>query len=310
VTDIAAFLKEKNTAARLSDHKRTGSSFVDVSLKKMSRLIHGAYLQWESSSTRGYFQDMDARIKTAFLLVFIITASISRNPVSLLAICVLCVLLAVFSKTGFTRYLLKVIATAFLFGFLPALPATLNLITPGDPVFQIARPGIEYTLWIYRIPADISVTRQGIEILGLLTLRVASSVSVAFLVLSVTPFPELVRSLKFLRVPDAFLLILFMAYRHILLFALSIREFYLALKSRMIGPVENSRAREIVAGRIAIVFRRSMIRADEVYTAMSARGFAGTVEMPGFARFSGSDLAALGFIILSAFVIYFLPEMP
>lgn len=310
MTDIAAFLKEKNTVDRLSNRKRTGSSFIDVSLKKMSGLIHSAYRQWESSSARGFFQGMDARVKTAFLLVFIITSSISRNPVSLLAICVLCILLAAFSKTGFTRYLLKVIAAAFLFGFLPALPATLNLVTPGDPVFRVARPGSEHTLWIYQIPAVISVTRQGIDVLLLLTLRVASSVSVAFLVLAVTPFPELVRSLKYLRVPDAFLLILFMAYRHILLFALSIREFYLALKSRMMGPVENSRAREIVAGRIAIVFRRSMTRADEVYTAMRARGFAGTVEMPGFARFSGSDLAALGFIILSAFAVYFLPEIP
>ncbi len=198
----------------------------------------------------------------------------------------------------------RVLFFTFLFGFLIALPSALNLITKGEiilPLLHLSRP---YRFWVYQIPEEIGFSRQGIYALLMLTLRVMNSLTLSFLVLQTTPFTEIIKALKIFKVPDSFLMIIILAYKYIFIFAKTIEDMHLAMKSRLVVKVGNTEARRWIAGRLAFLFKKTRLRCEEIFKAMLGRGFSNDIKFYGVRKLqtrdwlTGAALFLLGVLFL------------
>jgi energy-coupling factor transporter transmembrane protein EcfT len=162
-----------------------------------------------------------------------------------------------------------------------------------------------YQLWIYHIPETIGITGEGIEGVVRLTLRVINSLSLSFLVIYTTPFPEIIKALKTLRVPDTFLMIITLSYKYIFIFARTLEDIHLAKKSKVI-EVDAAEARNWVAGRIAFLLRKTRMRCEDVFNAMLARGFCGDVVFYTYRRMTKKDFIAGSFLFATGLLLIFL----
>ncbi|HXW68417.1 MAG TPA: CbiQ family ECF transporter T component, partial [Dissulfurispiraceae bacterium] len=185
---IPSFLLEKRTPG-LPGRKTSsvGSSFVDKGLSYIAGVVKAGYIQWELASGKGFLQKFDARAKVFFLFFFIGIISFKQSVCAEISIGVFIFTLAVFSGVNVVGFYKRVFSFGFFFGFVVALPASLNIISSGKLVMQLVELPKPYDFWGYHVPRQIGLTRQGITGLMMLTLRVANSVALSLLVISTTP---------------------------------------------------------------------------------------------------------------------------
>ncbi len=296
---IPAFLLESAPPSLKRGTGRVKLSFLERGLDHLAGVIRNGYAQWELSSQNGFFQKIDARVKVLFLLFFILIVSLKRDLLTEACIWTFVFVLTLFSRLSLPRVYRRVLFLGFLFGFLIAIPSAFNVVTKGEiilPVLRLSRP---YDFWIYHIPADIGMTREGIHGVAMLTIRVMNSLSLSFLVLYTTPFHEIIRALKILKAPDSFLIIITLCYRYIFVFSKTFEDMHLAKKSRMVRELRNSEAREWIAGRMAFLFRKTRRRCEEVFEAMTGRGFSDTIKVYGFRKLSRVDWCAAIFLFFA-----------
>jgi cobalt/nickel transport system permease protein len=212
--------------------------------------------------------------------------------------------LLLLSRVNIIIFYKKVFLLGFVFGFLISFPSSLNVITHGKVVFPIITLPKTYDFWHYHIPSVIGFTMEGFSVVALLTLRVLNSLSVSFLILYTTPFTEIIKALKVFKIPDAFLMIISLTYKYIFIFARVVADMHLAKKSRLVGAVNREEAREWIAGRIAFIFKKTQLKCDDVFKAMTGRGFSGDIKLYRYRKITGRDwivgffLFSLGSIIL------------
>jgi len=268
------------------------NSFIDKGLKSLSQVIKTGYIQWELASKEGLFQKLDARIKTLAGIFFIIIVSLKKEIMPEATIAVFIFLLCLAARIDLTEFYRRVLIFGFIFGFLVAAPSALNLISKGEVLFPLIRFSQPYDFWIYHIPAEIGITREGTHGVMLLTLRVMNSIALSLFVLSTTYFQDIIKALKALKVPDVFLMIITLSYKYIFIFAKTVEDMHLAKKSRLLGELNDTEGRQWITGRIAFIFKKTQLKCDEIFKAMIGRGFTNEVKLPGFKKMSSLDWAA------------------
>jgi cobalt/nickel transport system permease protein len=159
-----------------------------------------------------------------------------------------------------------------------------------------------YKFWIYHIPQQIGLTKQGINAVMMLCLRMMNSLTFSLLVIYTTPFHRIMKALKVFRVPNTFLFVITLSYKYIFIFAKTVENMYLARKSRLVGMIRNDEARIWAAGRIAHMFRKTLSRYEEVYTAMMARGFTEEVKLSAFGDLTVVNRISCGVFFLIGLV--------
>jgi cobalt ECF transporter T component CbiQ len=282
-----------------------GTSFLEKGASHLAEIIKSSYSHWDYASQNGFFQRIDARIKVFFFLFFIIIVSLKKEIGPEVLIGVFILFLAGTSRLPIFRLYKKILFLSFLFGFLISLPSAFNLVAKGEvilPVFHLTEP---YTFWIYQIPEEIGITREGLNGVAMLTLRVMNSLSLVFLILYTTPFPEIMKALKMLKIPDGLLIITTLAYRTFFLFAKAAEEMHLAKKSRRIGRLSRGEARKWVAGRIAFIFGKTRRRSEEIFQAMVSRGFSDSMKIYGFKKLTPKDgSVGLSLLLIGIFFLW------
>jgi len=272
--------------------------FIEKGINHLANVIESGYAQWELASREGLFQKIDARIKVLFLLFFVFIVSIKRSIMPEIGIGIFVFALAFLSRLKIAALYKRVLFWAFIFGFLVALPSAFNFITRGEIILPVVKLSKPYSFWIYHIPQEIGITKEGIYSVTLLTLRVANSLSISFLVLYTTPFPEIIKALKILKVPDTFLMIITLSYKYIFLFAKIVGDMHIAKKSRLIKGVSNAQAREWIAGRVAFIFRKTRLRCENLFNAMLSRGFSDKIKFYGSKKIQALDWSAGAALLL------------
>ncbi|NWF91853.1 MAG: cobalt ECF transporter T component CbiQ [Syntrophaceae bacterium] len=280
--------------------------FLGRGINRLASVIREGYAQWDFSSQNGFFQKIDARVKILFLLFFILIVTLKRDVLPETYIWVFVFVLTLLSRLSIAKIYKRVLLFGFLFGFLIALPSAFNVITKGDVVLPIATLPRPYNFWIYHVPAEIGITREGIHGVAMLTMRVINSLSLSFLILYTTPFHEIVRALKVLKVPDSFLIIITLCYKYIFLLSKTVEDMHLAKRSRIVRELSPTEAREWVAGRIAFIFRKTRLRCEEVFKAMIGRGFSDTIRFCGFRKMRMLDWGTAVFLFLSGIFFLFI----
>ncbi len=260
-------------------------------MDRLAEMIKTAYSQWEFSTREGLFQKVDARIKILFLIFFLILVSLKKDILSEILIGLFVFSLMLLSRLRTLLLYKKILFFGILFGFLLALPSSLNLFREDEVLFPLLSFPQPYRFWIYSIPQTIGITQDGLYGVVMLTLRVCNSLSLTFLLFYTTPFQEIVRGLKVFKIPDAFLIVLLLTYKYLFLFGKTAEEMHLAKKSRRLRELGPRDARRWVAGRIAFLFRKTRLRAEEVYKAMQCRGFSDTIKIHHIPKLKGWDWA-------------------
>jgi cobalt ECF transporter T component CbiQ len=155
-----------------------------------------------------------------------------------------------------------------IFTGIVVLPATLNVITPGDIVIPLGT-------WFGH---PVGVTSEGLHAAALIVIRVATSISFVVLLTLTTPWHRLLAALRALFVPRMLILVLAMTYRYVFHLLTSVGDMYMARRSRTAGgDTDVASGRRFVAATAGALFGKAHAMSDEVYMAMVARGYTGEV---------------------------------
>jgi cobalt/nickel transport system permease protein len=286
--------------------KISGLSFLDKTILDSANAVKSVYLQAESGATDNLIQKINPHVKFISLIYMAIVISVVSGLLSQLLISLFIFSLFILARLNVFQVYRKIFFLAFVFGFLVVLPASLNVITPGKILIKLISFKAPLHFWIYNIPENVGVTENGLQVVLLVFLRVLNSVSIALIIVFTTPFPSFIKSFKIIGIPDAFLMIITLAYKYIFILSRTIEETYFALKSRISGNIQTSSLRKIISGRIFFVFRKSMIMYENTYFAMVSRGYRGKVKLHTQHNFTFADVAALVLIVATGiFVIIF-----
>jgi cobalt/nickel transport system permease protein len=302
--DIPPFLLDTPSSVPLrKGGGKINISYIDRGIGSFADVLKEGYAQWELATGKGFLHELDTRIKVVFWLSFIVIISLKKNMLPEAGIFFTIFVLSLLSRVNLVNFYRKIFLLGFIFGFLIALPSALNVITHGKVIMPVVALSRAYDFWVYHIPQVIGFTREGVSVVAMLTLRVLNSLSISFLILYTTPFSEIVKALKVLKVPDTFLIIISLAYKYIFIFARIVADMYLAKKSRLVGAVNRKEARNWVAGRIAFLFKKTQLKCDEVFKAMTGRGFSGEIKLYRHQRIKGRDWI-VGFFLFLAELLF------
>jgi cobalt/nickel transport system permease protein len=253
-------------------------SFAERTVADLHDAIGRARSADESSKANGVLQRLDPRVKFVGLLSLILAAALAVKVVVVLEILALAVMLALVSRVQIVTLATRVWLGALLFSGLIAVPAVF--ITPGQIVGRLP---------ILNWPS----TEQGLRTAALLTARVETAATLSLLLIFTTPWTEVLKALRALRVPAVFVVILGMTYRYIFLMIETARAMFESRRSRMVGVLAGPDRRRLAAASVGVLLGKSFQLSDEVYLAMRSRGFRGEVDTLDDFRMRLRDWACL-----------------
>jgi cobalt/nickel transport system permease protein len=245
--------------------------WVEKTLAGITSAIEQAVFTERHARSEGWLQRVDPRAKLAMFLAAILAASFTSSVAALVVLYLGLVAAAVASRIPLDFFVRRVWAGIPLFAGIVVIPA----------IFMVQGPHLfELTLG----PITIAPSIPGLAGAILFVIRVGVSVSVAILLVMTTPWADLLKSLRAIRAPQVFVLILSMTYRYIFLFLHTVNGIFLARKSRIVARTSGAEQRRWISGTIGNLMSRSFKMSSEVYTAMLARGFGG--EMRSYNTFA------------------------
>lgn len=256
-----------------SRRRRSPTSFLERSLADFAGALENALAAEEIAHRPGLLQRLDPRVKLATFLLLILTVNLATRWQTLAFLCLGALALGSFSKVPAVLFFKRVWLFVPLFTGIVALPAIFSIVTPGEPLLMLVSRRGPLTLGSW----EISITEQGLRAAITLILRAAASVSLAVLLILCTPWANLLKALRVLRVPQVLVAILGMTHRYIFLLLRTANAMFLARKSRSAGRLSSGDQRRWLAATVATLMDKSYHLSDQVYLAMLSRGYRGEV---------------------------------
>lgn len=139
----------------------------------------------------------------------------------------------------------------------------------------------------------LSVTDRGVVIFASALGRGASAVIAGVVLVSTTPFPELVTALRELRLPRAVTSSLALAYRFLVVLSEDVQRIRRAAEVRNGGQGRVAR-RHLAVGMAAAAFARSYDRSERVFRAMRVRGYRDSMPTLGYRRLDRASVLRVG----------------
>ncbi len=252
-----------------------GRDFVGKTLSEITIAIQGSVFASRDARKTGFLQLIDPRIKLITTLSFLIVIGLTNNIKSLFIFYMMTLVLAILSRLPLVSFVKRVWIFIPLFTGIIALPAVFNIITPGKTLLTVMTLSSPYTFGPFHIPQQITITAQGVAGAALLVLRVATSISMAILLVLTTEWTRLLKALSVLKVPEVAILIFAITYRYIQLFLRTLEGMLLAKKSRQISDARRKEDYSWIASRLGVLVGKSYQLSSEVHLAMVARGWSG-----------------------------------
>jgi len=283
----------------------TRMSFLDKTLLAVAQAAERSFFSEEHARVKGLLQSLDVRIKLLTFLFLLVLISFLHMPLSLWCLSGAAIILAVASRIPPGLYLVRVWFIVPLVSAAIVIPAVLNIVTPGEPLWVIVSLERSYSWGPYVLPQEIAVTRQGLRGAIVFISRIGASLSFAVLLTMTTRWSDIFAGLRALLVPRIFVMTLNMTNRYLFVFLRLIQDMYRARKSRTIHALSAAGERGWVASRIGVIFRRSVEMSNDIYLAMLSRGYQGEIISLDRFRTSTIDhvwlvtIIALGSVLLA-----------
>ena len=251
------------------------TKFLDKTLLAVARVAEQSLFSDAYARKQGLLQALDVRVKLVSFSGILVLISLLHAAQMIWILYLFSLVLAAFSRVPLGFFMKRVWVFVPLFSAAIVLPAVLNIITPGDPLWVLMKLERTYAWGPYMIPSEVTVTRQGLWGGILFVSRVATSVSFAVLLTLTTKWAEIFSGLRSLFVPRIFVVTLSMTERYIFVLLRLIQDMYRGRKSRTIKPLSPAVDRNWIASRIGVSFKKSVEMSEDVYKAMLSRGFHG-----------------------------------
>lgn len=272
-------------------HSKKG--FVGKTIEGIFGFLQEAFVSENYAKRDGLLQSLDPRAKLISILAVIFASSVVGDLGLLILVYLATLLFAYFSKINVLFFIKRVWLFIPIFAGIIAFPMIFNIFFPGDPLIQIAYLGEGLHLGPFSLPENIFVTRQGVNMAAIFTMRVAACVSAVVLLFITTPQQVLFKSLRSIGVPKIYVLTLEMAYRYIFLLMDMVREMYVAKKARTIKSRSIFEEQKWVGGRMGYTLIRSLDMSEKVHMAMTSRGFTGDVKVMQQLQMRNQDYFAI-----------------
>jgi cobalt ECF transporter T component CbiQ len=255
---------------------------VDRMLGELERIEHAD----RTASGSGLLQRLDPRVKVIGLIALTLAATFVTSPWTVAALLVFATLLGWASGLPPQVLATRVWLGVFLFTGTIAAPALF--LTPGDVAWRVPFAG-----W--------GVTAQGARSAVLLLLRVETTATLAFVLVTTTAWTRLLKALRVLQVPVVLVVVLGMTARYAILLLQAAHDMFDARRSRGAGVLPSAARRRVPASAAGVLFDRTLQLGADVHLAMQARGFRGEVRVLDERRMHGRDWIALaGFVVVAA----------
>jgi len=251
--------------------------------------------------TNSALHTADARIKFLLVIAFILATSLTPFGAWPVYILLFALILSatVLSELGI-RFVLARASLALPF-VLAALPVIFT--TGGAALFSL--PLGTWTL---------TATAEGLARFVSIALKSWLSVQAAILLVSSTPFPELLQAMRAVGIPRLLVAMFGLMWRYLfvlvdealrLMRARSARSGANGDASKKVGGSLTWRAR-VAGGMAGNLFLRGIERSDRIYVAMLSRGYNGEIRALPLAALTGGGWLALGlgFSMLAILLIF------
>ena len=166
------------------------AKFLDKTLLAVANVAEQSLFSEAYALRHGFLQLLDVRIKLVSFLYILVIISFLHQPQTIWLLYGLSLVLAVVSRVPPVFFLKRVWLFVPLFSATIVLPALLNIVTPGDPVWVLVKLNHTCSWGPYTVPSEIAVTRQGLWGGIVFVSRVAVSVSFAVLFTLTTTWAE------------------------------------------------------------------------------------------------------------------------
>jgi cobalt ECF transporter T component CbiQ/cobalamin biosynthesis protein CbiM len=270
------------------DDHADGSGWLEHTVSGITHSVERSIFTEEHARSNGWLQHVDPRAKLGMFLAAVLAASLSSSVIVLAVLYVGILLGARASRIPFDFFVKRVWLGIPFFAGIIVVPAVF--LAPGPHLFDLALG-----------PVTLAPTVAGVTGAILFVSRVGVSVSLAVLLVMTTPWADLLKSLQAIHVPQLFILVLAMAYRYIFLFLHLANGMFEARKSRIVARTSGGEQRRWITASMGGLLNRSVKMSNDVYAAMVARGFGGTIRTFADYRMTRGDWTALaGTVALSA----------
>lgn len=270
--------------------KRPASSLFEHGIAGVLEALEYALFAENVAARSGWLQGLDARVKLLGLGSLLLAAMASRRLAVVAGLLLVALALAVTSRIPLRTLLVRAWLTAGLLTLVIGLPAVVT--TPGQPLLVL--PDLHWT-----------VTRSGVHSLVLLLVRVETSTTLALLLVLATPWNRVLKALRSLGVPAAFVLILGLTYRYLFILLRLAENLVLARRSRLVATPGRRQTRQLLIAQAGVLLDRSLQQSDAMYQAMLSRGFRGEMLLLDEPRLLRRDWAALSvFLSVAALALW------
>ena len=306
-TNLPRYLMQNEPVnTRVTSGKKVRFSVIDKTILNAAKTVKSVYVQAENATAGGMLHSIHPKVKFFALIFMAVIISLVNDLMGQICISVFIFILVLIGRINIPGMYKKVLFLAFFFGFLVVFPASLNIITPGKVILNLFSLDQSYQFWIYHIPQNIGFTSEGLQVVGLIFLRVWNSVSFSILIMLTTSFPAFIKSFKLVGVPDTFLMVITLAYKYIFILSRTIEETYLALKSRLFQNPGNGQLRKLISGRVFFMFKRSVAQYENTYFAMVSRGYNGQIMSEPPQPLATKDYMAIGIVVAFGIAVTFI----
>jgi len=257
-----------------------GRTHLEKTLRDLSLFFARSMFREETARRAGILQRVDPRARLLATLVFLVSVSLSRSIPALVVHAALPLMAIALSRIRPTEFLGAGFLVAVAFTLLMAVPATLNVFFDGTVIVPLVDRGRDWRYGPFFLPAVIGITREGLLTAATFLLRALSSVAAVLWLTLSTRWADLLRALRFLRLPAIFLQVIGMTLRYTHALLRHSEEVHLGKRSRTVCRTPTSAQQAWAGSRIARSWERSLSLMEEVSIAMAARGFTGEAKFP------------------------------
>ncbi len=262
--------------------------FLESTTLSFARLFTGAMLSERIAHQRGLLQSLDPRVRVVGLFSLVLAVTLCHRIAAVAALFFVAVILGAFSKVNPGMLAKRVWWVVLVFTGVIALPAIF--ITPGIMVGAVGR---------------LTISEQGLRAAGLLILRVETAVTFTALLVLCTPWNQLLKALRALRVPREVIVMLAMTYRYVFLLVETATQMFESRRSRTVGVLAPAEQRRMATRTAGVLLSKSIDMSNEVYLAMQSRGFSGEVQVLSDLRVTAWDLGGMfAFLLTAAMAIW------
>jgi len=258
--------------------KKFKLKFADKGLIKVSEILNTYFDNASYSNSNNYLNKVNIKIKLLFLIFILLLISFLNSIVYQLTITIILIFLSTIliiqnSNKNFAKsYIKKILYPTFFLGFLLSFPASFNFIINGEPIINLIHFNKEYKFWIYKLPENIFISKEGLSVTILITLRVFNSICSSILIIQSEPIEKFIDSLKIIFIPSSVRFILLITQKYIISFSRSVLEYYFSLKSRLFTEPDKSILYKITGTKAFLLYRKTKSKFNNIALAMKSRG--------------------------------------